>query len=121
MTPEDNTPPTSKYASVIEEWITANNAHDADGYLSYFTQDPTIDDPSVGAVFAHREGVSDYFETYVVGYNTQTRILRITPTPTHTHVEVEFTGDFPEGRINGIFDITFEDNRIAFIRADLVH
>lgn len=36
------------------------------------------------------------------------------------YIEVEFTGEFPEGRIGGIFDFTFKDGKIAKAKADLI-
>lgn len=105
---------------IIEDWIAASNAHDTAAYLAFFTDDPTIDDPSVGAVFSHLAGVRDYFETYVVGYNTQTRIVSVEFGADGAHVEVEFRGDFPERRLGGVFDLSFDGERIAFIRADLL-
>jgi hypothetical protein len=36
------------------------------------------------------------------------------------HLEVKFTGDFPEGVIGGTFDITFKQDKISFIKADLI-
>ncbi|MBC7845680.1 MAG: hypothetical protein H7Y10_04220 [Flavobacterium sp.] len=36
------------------------------------------------------------------------------------HMEVEFTGDFPEGKIGGMFDFTFKDGKIETVKADLL-
>lgn len=105
----------------ISDWVEATNTHDIAAYLAFFTDDATLDDPSVGEVFEGRAGISEYFQSYFVGYNTQTRLLDTEPRDGHIHVEVEFTGDFPEGRIGGIFDVTLtSENKIRHVRADLV-
>ena len=104
----------------IDEWIAASNAHDTAAYLAFFTDDAVLDDPSVGDVFEAAEGLRRYFETYVIGYATQTRVLRVTDEGDHVHVEVEFTGTFPGNVIRGYFDIRFAGDRFAFIKADLM-
>jgi len=111
---------TTTHDDIIANWITVSNAHDTAAYLSFFTEGATLDDPSVGEVFDGAEGLTRYFETYVIGYKTQTRVVSIEPRETFTHVEVDFTGTFPGGQIGGLFDITFEGDKIAFIRADLL-
>ena len=104
----------------IDEWIAASNAHDTAAYLAFFTDDAVLDDPSVGDVFEAAEGLRRYFETYVIGYGTQTRVVGITLEDDFTHVEVDFTGTFPGGQVGGIFDITFDGDKISFVRADLL-
>ncbi|RYJ42398.1 hypothetical protein NU09_2184 [Flavobacterium beibuense] len=37
------------------------------------------------------------------------------------NLEVEFTGDFPERVIRGSFDLLFKNNKIAYVKADLIH
>jgi len=105
---------------IIADWITVSNAHDTTGYLSFFTDDTTLDDISVGDVFEGHEGLQRYFEDYVIGYSTQTRLVSITPEDGHLHVVVDFTGSFPEGQIGGYFDMTFTGDKISFMRADLL-
>ena len=112
MTSQENT-------ATIEKWIEVSNAHDTDGYVAFFTPDARIDDPSVGEVFDGQEGLRRYFDTYVVGYNTQTRIESVTPVDDHQHVVVVFTGDFPRSPLGGYFDMTFADTKISHILADL--
>ena len=112
MTSQDTT-------ATIERWIEVSNAHDTDGYIAFFTPDARIDDISVGDVFDGEEGLRRYFDTYVVGYNTQTRIESVTPVDDHLHVVVEFTGSFPGSPLGGYFDMTFASGKIAFILADL--
>ena len=111
---------TTSHDTIIAEWIAVSNAHDTAAYLGFFTDDATLDDPSVGEVFEGDEGLRRYFEAYVIGYETQTRVVSITPEADHVHVVVDFTGSFPEGQIGGIFDITFAGEKISFIRADLL-
>ena len=108
------------HENTIAEWIAVSNAHDTDAYVGFFTPDATIDVPSVGSVFEGADGLRRYFETYVVGYDTQTRVVSVRPQDGFTHVEVDFTGTFPGGQVGGIFDITFAGEKIAFIRADLI-
>jgi len=111
---------TSTEEATISEWISVSNAHDTTRYLEFFTSDAVIDDPSVGDVFEGQTGLRKYFETYVVGYETQTRVVSITPEDDHLHVVVDFTGTFPGGQIGGIFDMKFSGDKITFIRADLL-
>jgi hypothetical protein len=35
-------------------------------------------------------------------------------------IVIYFAGNFPEGVIGGMFDFTFENDKIAFIKADLI-
>lgn len=37
------------------------------------------------------------------------------------HLEVQFSGNFAEGKIGGIFDFKFKNGKIAFVKADLTH
>lgn len=106
--------------AVIAEWITAANTHGRAEFLSFLTADAVLDDPSVGEVFEGHEGVGRYFDTYFIGYNTQTRLVGTEPRDGILHVEVDFTGDFPGGQTGGTFDVTFAGERIAHVRADLI-
>ena len=109
------------HETIIADWIAVSNAHDTAAYLDFFTEDATLNDPSVGDVFERANGgVQRYFETYVVGYETQTRIVSITPEDGHEHVVVNFTGTFPGGQVGGVFDVTFVGEKISYILADLV-
>ena len=109
------------HETIIADWIAVSNAHDTAAYLDFFTEDATLNDPSVGDVFERADGgVQRYFETYVVGYNTQTRVVSITTEGDHEHMVVDFTGTFPGGQIGGMFDISFEGEKIAYILADLI-
>lgn len=112
--------PSTDHDTTIAEWIAATNTHDSAAYLAFFTDDAVLDDPSVGQVFEGHGGIDDYFQSYFIGYDTQTRLLSTAPRDGYLHVEVEFTGTFPEGRIGGVFDIVLTTERkIAHVRADL--
>jgi hypothetical protein len=46
--------------------------------------------------------------------------VSVEPEKGYFHVAVHFTGDFPGGKTGGIFDITFDGEKISSVRADLV-
>ena len=107
---------------LITSWIAAGNEYDTEKYLSFYLPDAILDDPSVGRKFVGHKGIRSYFDSYFIGYNTQTILVNLViEDETHAHVEVAFTGDFPEGNVGGSFDITFEEGKMAFVRADLIH
>ena len=106
--------------AIIAEWIAAANSHETAAFLSFFAADAVLDDPSVGEVFEGHEGVGRYFDSYFIGYNTQTRLVRTEPRAGILHVEVDFTGDFPGGQTGGTFDITFLGDKLSHVRADLI-
>lgn len=106
--------------AVIAEWITAANTHETARFLAFFTADAVLDDPSVGEAFEGREGIGRYFDSYFIGYNTQTRLVSTELREGILHVEVDFTGDFPGGQTGGIFDVTFSGAKLAHVRADLI-
>lgn len=108
------------HETIISEWVAATNTHDTERYLAHFTEDAILDDPSVGERFEGHEGVADYFTRYFIGYNTITRVLSVTPQVDSVHVVVDFTGDFPGGQTEGVFDLAFTGDRISFARADLI-
>jgi ketosteroid isomerase-like protein len=111
---------TINHDAVISDWIAATNSHDTARFLTFFTPDAVLEDPSVGEVFEGHEGVGQYFDSYFVGYNTQTRLVRMEPRDGILHIEVDFTGDFPGGQTAGTFDITLVGDMISHVRADLV-
>lgn len=81
-----------------------------------------MDDPSVGRKFTGHEGIKDYFDSYFIGYKTQTELVNlIIQDDPHARPEVVFTGEFPEGKIGGTFDFTFNNGKIFFVKADLIH
>lgn len=105
----------------IQDWLAASNAYDAKSYLEKWQEKAVLDDPSVGQVFKGHSGIKKYFENYFIGYKTQTRLVRLDIiSDNEAHIEVEFTGDFPEGKIGGIFDLTFKDGKIIEAKADLI-
>ena len=104
----------------IKEFIAVSNAYDTKSYLEKWHTDAVLDDPSVGQVFKGHQGIKRYFESYFIGYKTQTRLVSLKViSENEAHIEVEFTGDFPEGKIGGIFDFTFKKGKIAAAKADL--
>jgi len=105
------------------DWITASNAFDTKRYLSFYLENAILDDPSVGKIFKGHKGMQDYFESYFIGYNTSMELVALTISDdgTAAHLKVTFRGDFPEGIIGGIFDFQFREEKIAFIKADLLH
>lgn len=106
----------------IEAWITASNQNDTEEYLSLYSPDAILDDPSVGKIFRDHKGIRNYFDSYFIAYKTKTKMVHlIIHDSSHAHLEVEFTGDFPGGKIGGTFDFTFKDGKIAFVKADLIH
>lgn len=111
---------TIDHDAVVVGWIAAANSHDAARFVAFFAEDAVLDDPSVGEAFEGREGVGRYFDSYFIGYNTQTRLVSTEPRDGILHVEVDFTGDFPGGQTGGTFDVTFAGDRFAHVRADLI-
>ena len=106
----------------IENWIAAGNQYDTNKYLGFYLPGAILDDPSVGRKFIGHEGIKEYFESYFIGYKTQTKISNLDiKDEENAHLEVVFTGDFPEGKIGGTFDFIFKQGRIAFVKADLLH
>jgi len=80
-----------------------------------------LDDPFVGRKFLGKQGVKEYFESYFIGYKTQTKKVAIVlEDETHAHLEVEFTGAFSEGKLRGTFNLAFKEEKIIFAKADLI-
>ena len=105
----------------IDEWIAVSNSYDTERYLEFYAQNPVFDDPSVGRKFNGRTGIKEYFISYFIRYQTQTRKVElILKDENRAHLEVEFTGDFPEGKIGGTFDFEFEAGKIVYVLADLI-
>ena len=106
----------------IREWIATSNAFDTDKYLSFYLPDAVLDDPSLGRKFEGHKGIQHYFNIYFIRFNTHTEqvMLKII-NHQKTHLEVLFTGDFAEGTIRGAFEFKFDNDKIAFVKADLIH
>lgn len=105
----------------IKDWIEVGNSYDTEKYLEFYLKDAIVDDPSVGRKFIGHDGIKDYFESYFIGYQTQTELSKLEIKENSAYLEVEFTGDFPEGKIGGSFDFIFKDDKIEFVKADLIH
>jgi len=105
----------------IKDWIATANCYDTENYLTFYQPDAVLDDPSVGSTFTGHAGIRKYFTSYFIGYQTKTKLVSLViESDKHAYLEVAFTGNFPEGNINGTFDFTFKDGKIAFVKADLV-
>ena len=105
----------------IKDWISSMNAYDTKTFLEKWHKTAVLDDPSVGQVFKGHSGIKKYFESYFIGYKTQTRLLKLNMIGENAaDIEVEFIGEFPEGRINGTFHLTFQESKIVSARAELI-
>ena len=102
------------------DWIAVSNSYNAEKYLKKYHADAVLDDPSVGKKFIGHEGIRDYYTSYFIGYKTQTRLTKLATGDNKAHLEVEFTGEFPEGKIRGMFDFIFKEGKIAKVKADLL-
>lgn len=106
----------------ISDWLVASNAFDTEKYLDFYHLNVMLDDPSVGRKFEGHKRIQDYFESYFIGYSTNTKLVSLNVTDQeNAHLEVEFTGSFSEGKIGGTFDFKFQNDKIIFIKADLIH
>lgn len=103
----------------ITDWLEASNSYDTEKYLEKYLVDAVLNDPSVGLKFVGRDEIRDYYNTYFIGYKTQTKLVKMTTNENKAYLEVEFTGEFPGGQIGGLFDITFKNGKIKAIMADL--
>lgn len=107
---------------IIKDWITVSNTYNTDKYLTFYTNNAVLDDVSVGKKFIGKNGVKEYFESYFLGYKTQTKIVNLVQkNPNKANLEVEFRGNFPEGIVRGSFDFIFKEGKIAFLTADLIY
>lgn len=105
----------------ITKWIAAGNAYDTEKYLSFYLPNAVMDDPSVGSKFEGHKGIQQYFDSYFIGNNTHTEQVKLKIIDQrNAYLEVLFTGDFPEGKIGGTFELRFENDKIAFVKADLI-
>ena len=105
----------------IKNWIAVSNSYDTKKYLEFYNEETMLDDPSVGRKFVGKDGIKEYFVSYFIGYKTHTELRKLEIKENSAYLEVEFTGDFPEGKIGGSFDFTFKNNKIDFVKADLIH
>lgn len=106
--------------SFLSDWIEVSNSYNIEKYLDKYLKDAELDDPSVGEKFVGHEGIKDYYSSYFIGYKTQTKITKLEINNDTAYMEVEFTGEFPGGKIGGMFDFTFKDGKINKVKADLL-
>jgi ketosteroid isomerase-like protein len=104
----------------ILDWLEVSNSYDTEKYLKKYLEDAVLDDPSVGRIFIGHKGIRDYYTSYFVGYKTQTKLVKLDIKDNKAHIEVEFSGEFPEKHIGGMFDFTFKNGKIAKVKADLL-
>lgn len=105
----------------IQDFIKVSNTYDTEKYLEKWDKAAVLDDPSVGQVFKGHSGVKKYFESYFIGYKTQTRLVKLNVIDdTEVHTVVEFTGEFPGGKIGGTLDFTLKNGKIVKVKADLL-
>jgi ketosteroid isomerase-like protein len=105
----------------VKDFLDKSNAYDTKNYLDKWNENAVLDDPSVGKVFKGHLGIQNYFESYFIGYKTQTRLVKLEiSTNDEAHLEVEFTGEFPEGIIGGTFDLSFKNGKIDKAKANLI-
>jgi hypothetical protein len=102
------------------DWLEVSNDYQVEKYLDKYLEDAVLDDPSVGKKFNGHAGIREYYTSYFIGYKTQTRLVSLDVSENTAHMEVEFTGDFPEGKLGGIFDFTFRNGKIVEVKADLL-
>lgn len=101
------------------DWLEISNSYNTEKYLAKYLDDAILNDPSVGKKFVGLNGIREYYTSYFIGYKTQTKLLKLDIHDNNAHMEVEFTGEFPEGKIEGVFDFTFKNQKIETVKADL--
>lgn len=105
----------------INDLLNKSNNYDTEKYLEKWNKNAVLDDPSVGKVFEGHAGIKKYFESYFIGYKTNTRLEKLKIiSENEAHIEVEFTGEFPEGKIGGTFEFVFKEGKIEKAKADLI-
>lgn len=104
----------------VAGWLAAGNRFDKNQYLTYYTDEAKLEDISLGTTFVGHEGIGAYFTEYFIGYETQTRLLKLNIGTNTAKLEVEFTGSFPERQIGGKFELRFRDGKIDRATADLM-
>jgi ketosteroid isomerase-like protein len=102
------------------DWIEVSNSYNTEKYLEKYLDDAILDDSSVGQKFIGHKGIREYYVSYFIGYKTQTKLVKLNIQDNTAHMEVEFTGEFPEGQIGGMFEFTFKDEKIEKVKAALI-
>ena len=104
----------------LSDWIAVSNSYNTEKYLQKYLDNAMLDDPSLGRKFVGHKGIEAYYTSYFINYKTHTKLLKLAIEDNKAHLEVEFTGEFPEGRIGGMFDFTFRGGKIATVKAELM-
>lgn len=91
---------------MIAAFVEAANAFDVEAAVSLFSAEATIEDESVGSLFAGPEGVRLYLERYFVGYHTRSSLLGLENRGAGIRARLDFVGDF--GHETGTLDFTFD-------------
>ena len=102
------------------DWIKVSNSYNTEKYLAKYLEDAVLDDPSVGRKFIGHKGIREYYVSYFIGYKTQTKLVKLDIQDNKAHMKVDFTGEFPEGQIGGMFDFSFKDEKIENVEANLI-
>ncbi|HEO8421995.1 hypothetical protein [Niallia sp. FSL W8-0635] len=109
-----------KLPKIIYSYINALNDYDMKGYLNTFSHDAIIKEKSLGQTLVAKREIEHYFETYFINYQTQTEIIEFEVSQNIIHIKVQFTGNFPEEQINGLFKFTLNHSGlISILEADL--
>jgi len=105
----------------IKDLLEKSNAYNTEKYLEKWHENAILDDPSVGQVFKNHSGIRKYFESYFIGYKTQTKLEKLEIiSENEANIEVEFTGEFSEGKIGGTFHFIFKNGKIDRAIANLL-
>ena len=75
--------------------------------MEKYLKDAVLNDSSVGRKFVGHKGIREYYNSYFIGYKTQTKLVKLVIQDTTTHMKLEFTDEFQEGKLGGLFDFTF--------------
>ncbi len=103
-------------------FIAISNTYDTKNYLEIWHNDAVLEGPSVGRKFIGHTRIKDYFESYFIGYKTQTRLVKLgIINENEDQIEFEFTGDFPKREIGGTFEFIFKNGKIEKAKEDLIH
>ena len=100
-------------------WLAISNQFDTDAYLQTYHKDAILEDLTIGEFFKGHRGIKKYFEEHFIGYKTQTRILKLTIVSNNKiHIDAQFNGSSFRD-LNGVFELTFEKDKIKSVKAYL--